>query len=144
MPPNPQPFAIQQQQCSEWCWAAVVSSIAVFVSSAQQPQQCEVVDKQCFDPVFAPSPGCCLDSNRCRPTDAQCICNTTSSIGRALSAYQLLTGSVDGQAPSSDDFGTISQDIDQSGVVVLQVVDRSNPNVVHVMVAIGYSGSDDL
>ena len=144
MPRNPLTFSIQTQECSEWCWAAAVSSIASFVNSPQLPGQCEVVDKQCFDPVFAPSPGCCLANNRCVPKNAQCICNQTSSIGRALSAYNLLTGSAEGQIPSAGDFDTITRQIDQSCVVVIQVVDRSNPELVHVMVVFGFSGLDDL
>jgi hypothetical protein len=54
----------------------------------------------------------------------------------------LLTGSNNG--PTTGDFAAITQQIDQSAVVVLQVVDRSNADFVHAMVAYGYSGSDNL
>lgn len=144
MPQNPLPFTIQPQQCSEWCWAAVVSSIASFVRSPQQPQQCEIVDNQCFDPVFAASPGCCNAENQCIPKDKPCLCNQTSSVGRALTKYNLLTGEPDGQDPTAGGFQAITQQIDQGSVVVLQVVDRSNSDLVHVVIAYGFSGSDDL
>src|ERR1039457_695430 len=142
MPQNPLPFSIQTQECSEWCWAAVVSSIAAFVQSAQQPQQCEVIDQEAFSP-HDPSPGCCDTSNRCVPNNSKCPCNRTGSVGTALQDYGL-TASPQGQVPSPGDFGTIPHQIDQSSVVVMQVVDRSDPNLAHVMVAYGYSGTDDL
>jgi hypothetical protein len=120
-----------------------VSSIATFVRSAQQPQQCEVVDKEAFSP-HDPSPGCCDPSNRCVPKNSSCICNRTGSIGDALQDYQLLTNSSDGQVPSANDFLTITQQIDQSCVVVIQVVDQADSFLAHVMVVFGYSGTDTL
>jgi hypothetical protein len=141
MPQNPLPFTIQTQQCSNWCWAAVVSSIAAFANASQQPQQCEVVDQEAFSPND-PSPGCCDPGNACVPKDSSCPCNRTCSVETALQDYGLLTGSTDG--PSTDDFAAITQQIDQSAVVVLQVVDRSNADLVHAMVAYGYLGPDNL
>jgi hypothetical protein len=143
MPQNPLPFTIQTQECSEWCWAAVVSSIAAFVQSAQQPQQCEVIDQEAFSP-HDPSPGCCDASNGCVPKNSSCVCNRTGSIGDALQDYTLLTNSSDGQVPSASDFTTITQQIDQSSAVVLLVVDEANSLLAHVMVVFGYSGADDL
>lgn len=141
MPQNPLPFTIQTQQCSNWCWAAVVSSIATFANSPQQPQQCAVVDQEAFSP-HDPSPGCCDPGNACVPKGSTCACNRTCSVESALQDYGLLTGSNDG--PTTGDFAAITQQIDESSVVVLQVVDRSNSDFVHAMVAYGYSGSDNL
>lgn len=143
MPQNPLPFSIQRQVCSEWCWAAVVSSIAAFVNSTQPPKQCEVVDREAFSP-HDPSPGCCDATNRCVPANSNCICNRTGSIGGALQDYTLLTNNSDGQIPSASDFTTITQQIDQSCAVVIQVVDQANPFLAHVMVVSGYSGTDTL
>ena len=143
MPQNPLPFSIQAQECSEWCWAAVVSSIAAFAQSAQQPKQCEVIDQEAFSP-HDPSPGCCDAGNRCVPKNSSCVCNRTGPVGDALQDYGLLTGSSQGQVPSSSDFDTITQQIDQSCAVVVQVADQSNSDLVHVMVSYGYSGTDTL
>jgi Papain-like cysteine protease AvrRpt2 len=143
MPQNPLPFNIQTQECSEWCWAAVVSSIAAFVNTIQPPQQCEIVDRDAFSP-HDPSPGCCDGSNRCVPKNSGCICNRTGSIGDALQDYALVTNGSAGQVPSANDFTTIAQQIDQSCTVVIQVVDQANSFLAHVMVVFGYSGTDTL
>ncbi len=143
MAQNPLPFNIQEQECSEWCWAAVVSSIAVFVNASQQPRQCEVVDNEAFSPSV-PSPGCCSETNRCISKDSQCPCNTTGPIGSALADYGVITGSMDGQVPSLGDFLTITGQIAQSSVVVIQVEDKSNADLSHAMVVYGYSGTDTL
>jgi hypothetical protein len=142
VPGNCLPFVIQDQQCSEWCWAAVVSSVATFVNSNQQPQQCEVVDREAFSP-HNPTPGCCSASNRCIPKNLNCVCNRTGPVGFALQDYEL-TANPDGQMPSSNTFSIIAQQIDQLCVVVIQVFDRSTPVLAHVMVVVGYSGTDTL
>jgi hypothetical protein len=38
-------FTMQHQQCSEWCWAAVSTSVALFYSPQAKKTQCEVVNK---------------------------------------------------------------------------------------------------
>jgi len=141
VPQNPLPFSIQGQNCTEWCWAAVVSSIAQFVKSAQPPQQCQVVDREAFSTNF-PSPGCCNPTNSCKG-DPNRLCNRPGSIGRALAAFNL-TADSSGQTPGPADFSTIVQQIDQSCVVVFELSDVANPALTHVVVAYGHSGTDDL
>ncbi len=142
MAQNPLPFNMDVQECSEWCWAAVVSSIAVFVSSNLQPQQCQVVDREAFSPSF-PSPGCCDKANRCLPKNSTCVCNTTGPIGTALADYDLITGNLNGQIPSPSAFRTITQEIDNCCVVVLELTEQAH-GIAHVVVAYGYSGTDNL
>jgi hypothetical protein len=142
MSPNPLPFTIQPQECTEWCWAAVVSSVAVFVDSAQQPAQCEVLDREAFSPND-PSPGCCQAGNRCNGSGTNKVCNRTGSIGLALEDYGL-TRNPAAHVPSATDFVTITQQIDLCCVVVFELVDRVHPQVAHVVVVTGYSGTDTL
>jgi hypothetical protein len=142
MAPNPLPFRIQQQECTEWCWASVVSSVAVFVNSAQQPAQCEVVDREAFSPND-PSPGCCQARNSCNGGGTNNVCNRTGSIGLALQDYGL-SQNPGAHVPSPADFATITQQIDLCCVVVFELVDRVHPQVAHVMVVTGYSGTDTL
>lgn len=142
MAPNPLPFRIQQQECSEWCWAAVVASVATFVNSDIQPKQCEVVDKEAFSPGN-PSPGCCKQSNRSIPGEPNQICNRRANIGPVLADYNLTT-ELSGHIPSRSDFATIQEQIDAGSVVVIQVVDRANASAAHVMVITGYSGDDTV
>jgi len=141
VPPNPLPFKIQKQECSEWCWAAVVSSIAAFANSGVQPRQCEVVDSEAFSP-HDPNPGCCKASNSCS-SNPKSVCNRTCAIGTALQDYNL-TQNPAGQVPTPSDFATIKQQIDLCCAVVIQLVDRANPDLAHVMVVTGYSGTDKL
>src|SRR5580704_15880825 len=140
MAPNPLPFRIQQQQCTEWCWAAVVSSVASFANSDQQPEQCEIVDKEAFSPNN-PSPGCCNEANRCKAREPHQICNAKGSVGSVLGDYNL-TQDPSGQIPSPSDLAKIKQQIDNCCVVVIQVADRAHPGIAHVMVITGY-GDDD-
>ena len=142
MTPNPLPFTIQQQECTEWCWASVVCSVAAFVNAQEQPDQCEVVDREAFSPND-PSPGCCQSNNRCNGSGANKPCNRTGPIGFALQDYNL-TQNPDGQVPTAADFLTIKQQIDLCCVVVIELIDRVHPEVAHVMVVIGYSGEDIL
>lgn len=52
-------FDIQQQQQSNWCWAAVTSSLLGFFNPDQAPTQCEVV-KECFSETeFETEEDCC-------------------------------------------------------------------------------------
>lgn len=141
MPSNPLPFKIQKQQCSEWCWAAVVSSIAAFANSAVQPEQCEVVDSEAFSP-HDPSPGCCKANSSCS-NNPNSKCNRTCAIGVALQDYNL-TENPAGQVPTPNDFATIKQQIDLCCAVVIQLVDLAHPDLAHVMVVTGYSGTDKL
>jgi hypothetical protein len=142
MAPNPLPFRIQEQQCTEWCWAAVVSSVAEFVNSDQQPQQCEIVDREAFSPN-SPSPGCCKEANRCKAGDPSGICNAKGSVGLVLQDYGL-TLDPSGEVPSPGAFAAIQQEVDNGRVVVIQVVARTHPGVAHVMVITGYSGDDSI
>src|SRR5204863_1941574 len=91
-----------------------------------------------------PSPGCCAANNRCAAKNSNCICNRTGSIGDALQDYSLLTNTPGGEIPTAEDFTTITQQIDKSCVVVIQVVDQANPILAHVMLVFGYSGTDTL
>lgn len=139
MAPNPLPFEMQQQGCTEWCWAAVTSSIASFVKLKPQPEQCEIVDKEAFSPNN-PSPGCCKQANRCKTSQ---VCNRRGNVGIILGNYNLTPDS-SGQIPSASDFATIKDQIDACCVVVIEVVNRANPGLVHVMVVTGYRGDDTL
>jgi Papain-like cysteine protease AvrRpt2 len=142
MTTNSLQFAIQKQQCDEWCWAAVVSSVAAFVQSTQQPQQCEIVDKEAFSPDL-PSPGCCKQANSCRDGQSDRICNAKGNVGRALKDYNLTQNSA-GQIPSAGTFAVIKQQIDSGCAVVVQVADRAHPSLAHVMVIVGYGGDDSV
>jgi hypothetical protein len=142
MAPNPLPFLMQPQECTEWCWAAVVSSVAAFVGADQQPQQCEIVDREAFSPGN-PSPGCCKQANRCTPGMTNQICNCRGNVGIVLADYNLTTDP-SGQVPTGSDFASIQGQIDGCSVVVIQVVDRSNPGMEHVMVITGYSDDDTV
>jgi hypothetical protein len=52
-------FDIQQQQQTNWCWAAVTSSLLGFFKPGEAPKQCEVV-KECFqDTEFETEENCC-------------------------------------------------------------------------------------
>jgi len=141
MPRNPLPLTIQAQECTEWCWAAVVSSIASFVGLSPAPKQCEIVDREAFSP-HDPSPGCCSPANSCKGNPGS-ACNRNSSVGRALADYGL-TETPAGQVPSPSSFASIAQQVDLCCPVVIQLVDSANPAIAHVMVVIGYSGNDTL
>jgi hypothetical protein len=59
-------------------------------------------------------------------------------VGIVLGDFNL-TNDPSGQSPAGTDFTTITQQIDACSVVVIQVVDRTNPAIEHVMVITGYS-----
>lgn len=136
------PFQIQTQECDEWCCAAAVSSVAAFVKADQQPRQCEIVDSAAFSPNN-PSPGCCDPANRCIPGMPNQACNCRGNVGIVLSNYNLTADSL-GQSPTAIDFATITQQIDACSVVVIQVVDRTNPAIEHVMVIWGYGDNGSV
>ncbi len=142
MAPNPLPFRMQLQGCTEWCWAAVVSSVASFVNAPQQPQQCEIVDAEAFSPNN-PSPGCCKPENRCTSIQSSQACNCRGNVGIVLGDYNLTNDST-GQVPAAGDFDTIAQQIDACSVVVIQVVDRTNPAIQHVLAITGYGDQDTV
>ena len=58
------PFEVQSQQESEWCWAAVSTSIALFYAPSGAVTQCEVVDQQLNRTDCCANPG----SNNCNQT----------------------------------------------------------------------------
>ena len=58
---NPLPLSVQPQLQTEWCWAAVASSIAAFYRDAQPISQCELATQYlhmpcCIDPLPGPPP----------------------------------------------------------------------------------------
>jgi len=120
----------------------MVSSVAVFVNAEEQPQQCEIVDQEAFSPGD-PSPGCCKQENRCGAGQANQVCNCRGNVGSVLGDYNL-TNDPSGRIPTADDFEAITQQIDASSVVVIQVVDSENAAIAHVMAITGYSGNDTV
>jgi hypothetical protein len=142
MAPNPLPFRMQLQGCTEWCWAAAVASVASFVGADNPPQQCEIVDQEAFSPNN-PSPGCCSPANRCTPGQTNQVCNRRGNVGSALGDYNL-TADSGGQIPTADDFASITQQIDACSVVVIQVVDRTNSALQHILVITGYADADTV
>jgi hypothetical protein len=59
--PNPLSFAMQPQQQSEWCWAAVAASISSFYGDAPAKSQCELATQYlqmpcCANPLPPPPP----------------------------------------------------------------------------------------
>lgn len=142
MAQNPLPFRMQLQGCTEWCWAATVASVAAFVRPDQAIQQCEIVDQEAFS-QSNPSPGCCKAENRCRAGQTNQACNCRGNVGIALGDFNL-TNDPDGQVPDITDFSSIKQQIDASSIVVIQVVDRTNPAIQHVMAVTGYKDDDTV
>src|SRR5688572_7905789 len=69
---NELPFQVEPQMQTQWCWAAVASSISKFYDSASAWTQCSVANAQLAKNVC------------CDPQAAQGECNKQSRLDQAL------------------------------------------------------------
>ena len=106
-------FTIEQQQCSEWCWAAVTAAVCRCYGDATPTRQCEVANLVLKLPI-----------DNCTDCDCQnnpsAACNQPKNLALALDAVQHDRGNpVDGISTLA--FEDVKDDIDNGRPIVVRV-----------------------
>lgn len=106
---NKLPFAMQSQQQTEWCWAAVAASVAGYFGSAGPSgglwQQCDVVNSE-------------LAQSTCCVNGASAACNNPWYLDRALSLVGHLAGS---PTPGAIPFANVQGEVDNNRPVGVRI-----------------------
>jgi hypothetical protein len=106
-------FAIEQQQCSEWCWAAVTAAVCKCYGDATPTRQCEVAN------LVLPLP---IDN--CAECDCQqnpsADCNQPRNLAAVLDAVHHDRGNPK-EGISTLQFEDVKSDIDDGRPIVVEV-----------------------
>lgn len=110
-------YPAQTQLFSQWCWAAVATSVAEFFDASTTWTQCSVAAH-----TLIPAQDCCK---------AAAGCNQQASLGRALTGV----GHLDQKLPNSIAFSDVQAEIDDGRPVGIR---RVISGLAHCMVIFGY------
>lgn len=124
-------FTIEQQQCSEWCWAAVTAAVCRCYGDSTPTQQCEVANI-----VLR------LSIDNCTECDCQqdpfAICNQPRNLASALDRVQHDRGNpVDGIATL--ELSDVKSEIDQGHPIVVRVALDDPVAGGHAVAIYGYT-----
>jgi len=123
MPDNPLPLTITQQECSQWCWAAVGMAIGTFYRDpAWPPQQCELVNK-----VLGVSRDCCTGCND--------TCNQQQNLALVLDTH--CRDGVNGIATMK--FSQVQQEIDHGRPIAVSIALNDPAASGHAIIIFGYT-----
>ena len=126
--PNLLSISVQSQLQTEWCWAAVASSVAVFYQDQPPKSQCELATQFlgvpcCVNPLPAPPP-------------PQWEGNRSYSLDVPLTVLQHLAGQL---IPNVISFQDIMTDIDAGKPICCHIKwDQDAPQEGHFNVIVGY------
>jgi papain like cysteine protease AvrRpt2 len=115
-------FTLQQQQQTEWCWAAVATSICLFYSPGGGQSQCDLANGQLGQTT------CCQDGSTA-------ACNQPWYLDSALSA----TGNLDHYTSSPAPLQDIGQQVDGSRPLAIRIGWEGGGG--HFIVITGYDDS---
>ena len=113
-------FTMQQQSESNWCWAAVATSVGLFFKTGTWTQ-CEIVDAN-------------LGRTDCCASPSSAPCNRGYSLPGPLRSVSCYGGYQSGAANTSQ----ISQQIDDGNPVCLRILWGQGP-YAHFVAIIGYN-----
>ena len=120
-------FCMQHQQQSNWCWAAVATSVALFFDPASTWTQCEVANRHCQRTD-------CCDPGQPNP------CNQRKNLQGPLG----FTGHLDPPfIARAARFGEVETRVDAATVVCARTVWSGNRGA-HFVAIIGYLRSFDM
>src|SRR5947207_642841 len=110
---NPLTFVVEQQQCTEWCWAAVTAAVCQCYGDETATLQCEVVNLV----LQLPTDSC--TECKCRQNQSA-PCNQQHNLASALDTVNHDRGNpVDGIATLG--FDQVKDEIDQGHPIVVRV-----------------------
>lgn len=133
MAQNPLEFEIEQQQCTQWCWAAVTVSIVKFLSG-QGPDQCELVNQ-----IVKPGKDCCTDC-RCSDPGASEPCDQTANVGSALLKVNHGRDTGNGVPKDDIDWEDLQAEIDAGQPIVVSIAWQGpKRGQSHAVVLYGYT-----
>ena len=128
-------FALQPQECTQWCWAAVTAAIGKFYGNSECPsEQCRMVSQ-----VLNIGRDCCTECD-CK-TDPFDPCNQPKNLGFVLNRYN---HSLDGTAGVSLSFSDIQGEIDNDHPVAVSVRLHDPAATSHAVVIFGYMDNGKL
>lgn len=126
---NPLEFHLEEQKCSEWCWAATATAVAKFFGDSPR-QQCQFVSQ-----VLDMGRDCCSDCD-CTPGSGD-PCNQSQNLGFALD--QIGHGRGDGtDGLPTMQFSEIQQEIDAGHPVCVSIQWEEAAAAGHAIVIYGY------
>lgn len=106
-------FTIEQQQCSEWCWAAVTAALCRCYGDDSPTRQCEVANMVLNLPIDS-----CTDCN-CQE-DQSALCNQGQNLATVLSTVRHNRGNpVDGHPKLQ--FEDVMSEIDNGRPIVVRI-----------------------
>jgi hypothetical protein len=124
-------FAIELQQCSEWCWAAVTAAVCKCYGDGTATKQCEVANL-----VLQRSIDNCTECD-CQQ-DPFAICNQPQNLGSVLDAVHHDRGNPVGGL-STLGFEDIRSDIDNGRPIVVEVTLDDPAASGHAVAIYGYT-----
>lgn len=124
-------FAIELQECSEWCWAAVTAAVCKCYGDPAPAKQCEVANL-----VLQLSTDNCTDCN-CEH-DPSAACNQPQNLASVLSLLNHDRGNPpDGLAILQ--FDDVKSDIDDGHPVVVEITLDDPAASGHAIAIYGYT-----
>lgn len=136
MPTNPLPFQLEQQECSEWCWASVAIGIGQFYMDSNCPnQQCQLASN-----ILKVGKDCCDDCD-CSPGSFE-PCNQPKNLGFVLDRIGHGRDGNDG-LPSMK-FSEIQKEIDSGHPIAVSIQWQEPAAPGHAIVIYGYSENQNL
>jgi hypothetical protein len=121
---NPLKFPLQQQFCTEWCWAAVAAAVCACYKDDDAPDQRGVVSLVNQD-----------DSGNCTcNTDSSLTCNQPHDLSVVLAAVNHL-----GDELEAPQFSDITAEIDRGHPIVVQVEFAEAAASGHAVAIYGYT-----
>src|SRR6476620_7974457 len=130
-------FSLQPQECTQWCWAAVMTAIGRFYSDSEKDcpsEQCKMVSQ-----VLKIGRDCCTECD-CK-TDPFDPCNQPKNLGFVLNRYN---HGLDGTAGTTLSFADIQQEIDNDHPVAVSVKLHDPAATSHAIVIFGYHDDGTL
>jgi hypothetical protein len=131
MSSNPLTFSISQQECGEWCWAAVAVAVGVFYQDQHCPRrQCELVNQ-----MLQLSNDCCTQC-RCK-TDPFDSCNQPQNLAEVLGQYKHCRDDTSGIAEMK--FAEVQKEIDDGHPIAVSITMDDPAASGHSIVIYGYT-----
>ena len=121
---NPLNLILQQRKQTEWCWAAVATSVSLFYDASTGQTQCNLVNQQ-------------LTQTSCCDDGSSSDCNKPSRLDWALSLTRNLTRYVQNPAELSE----IRSEIDSGRPLGVRVGWDDSGDQGHFVVITGYDYS---